>query len=569
MKNDLETAEALYDHALECQTRGEYDEAENLYKRALGIREEVLGEHSDTAITLYKLATMYNSFDRLEEAEELYNRALEICKKVLGAHQVTADTLNGLALLHDKQGMFEEAEELYKKAIEIYEEVQHINIVKSLNNLIGLYKEQERHEEAKVLQNRAREVKEILGAESFSKEQRQDMNYDFRDYFWDDVGKTGSDDIASYKIDPEIKKQLPWPDLRLSYRRILTEDSVIIATDGLSDEFSDSELPDNGLEIELYIEMNDPEFIKMSLAQLGETWVFGLLNQAALNAVKQGNYKNLTNEVGVFSFEYYDVGVPEEYISSEGTVGALIGMQSKKVPFQTKLTVSEVLFLSVTLLKLEELQYILKYGDVGRKEIVKRLEQAEINNISSTNRENITDIELERKENVQDIENKDVADNLLELASQNQDEGQYEEAEELYKRALEIYEDELGEEHLYTAFVLNDLAMLYDEQERYKEAEKLYKRAVKIFENNLENDSITATTLSGLADLYKNQGMNEEAEKCYKRAIEILEEVWETEAQQIQLYADYYSLSEICKNQGRNEEAEKLFDRALEIAKEE
>ena len=58
--------------------------------------------------------------------------------------------------------------------------------------------------------------------------------------------------------------------------------------------------------------------------------------------------------------------------------------------------------------------------------------------------------------------------------------GRYEEAEPLYKRALEIRERVLGPDHPDTATSLNNLAILYDNQGRYEEAEPLYKRALEI-----------------------------------------------------------------------------------------
>ncbi|MEO0415519.1 MAG: tetratricopeptide repeat protein, partial [Verrucomicrobiota bacterium] len=142
--------------------------------------------------------------------------------------------------------------------------------------------------------------------------------------------------------------------------------------------------------------------------------------------------------------------------------------------------------------------------------------------------------------------------------------GKYEEAEPLYKRALAIREKQLGADHPDTATSLNNLAVLYYEQGKYKEVEPLYKRALAIKEKQLGADHPgTATTLSNLASLYNNQGKYEEAEPLYKQALAIKEK---------QLGADHPDTSTFLSNlaglynvQGKYEEVEPLYKRALAI----
>jgi tetratricopeptide (TPR) repeat protein len=95
----------------------------------------------------------------------------------------------------------------------------------------------------------------------------------------------------------------------------------------------------------------------------------------------------------------------------------------------------------------------------------------------------------------------------------------------LYKRALGIWEQALGETHPQVAGPLNNLADLYTERGKYGEAERLYKRALGIWEQTLgpEHPNV-AYPLSGLANLYYVQGKYGEAERLYKRALEIREQ---------------------------------------------
>jgi tetratricopeptide (TPR) repeat protein len=79
--------------------QGRYEEAKPLYKRALIIREQVLGEnHPDTAQALNNLAELYRTLGRYEEAEPLYMRAITTNEQALDQkHPDIASNLNNLA----------------------------------------------------------------------------------------------------------------------------------------------------------------------------------------------------------------------------------------------------------------------------------------------------------------------------------------------------------------------------------------------------------------------------------------------------------------------------------------
>ncbi len=85
--------------------------------------------------------------------------------------------------------------------------------------------------------------------------------------------------------------------------------------------------------------------------------------------------------------------------------------------------------------------------------------------------------------------------------------GQYAEAEPLYKRSLAIQEKALGPDHPDVATTLNNLAEIYRNQGRYAEAEPLHKRSLEISEKAFGPDHPdVATSLNNLAELYRNQG---------------------------------------------------------------
>jgi len=160
-----EAAILLNDIGSYLRERGEYEQVESLYQRALAICERVLGsEHPDTATSLYNLSNLYYDQGKNEEAEPLCQRALAIRERVLGpGHPDTARSLDNLALLYYDQGKYEEAGPLYQRALAIYERVlgpDHPDTALGLSNLAALYYNQGKYEEAGPLYQRALAIRE-------------------------------------------------------------------------------------------------------------------------------------------------------------------------------------------------------------------------------------------------------------------------------------------------------------------------------------------------------------------------------------------------------------------------
>ena len=65
--------------------QGRTDEAERLYRRAVALKEKLLGaDHPDVAMTLNNLAVLLKKREKYEEAAALYGRALAIFEAALG-----------------------------------------------------------------------------------------------------------------------------------------------------------------------------------------------------------------------------------------------------------------------------------------------------------------------------------------------------------------------------------------------------------------------------------------------------------------------------------------------------
>jgi tetratricopeptide (TPR) repeat protein len=157
-----------------------------------------------------------------------------------------------------------------------------------------------------------------------------------------------------------------------------------------------------------------------------------------------------------------------------------------------------------------------------------------------------------------------VAPILNNLAVLYRNQGQYAEAEPLYKRSLKILEKSLGTEHWSVATSLDNLAVIYKYQNRYSEAEPLHQRSLKIREKVLgaEHRDV-AMSLNNLAVLYGDQGRYSEAEPLYLRSLKIWEKALGAEHPDV--VTSLNNLATLYNNQGRYSEAEPLLQRSLKI----
>ena len=140
-----ETANSLNELAQTYRAQRKFAFAEPLYERALAIREKAAGpDHPQVALTLESLAQVYHAQGRFADAEPLSRRAVAILEKSLGPeHPNVATSLNNLAGMHDDEGNFDEAENLYKRSLSIYTEAlgpEHPHVAISLENLAELYR---------------------------------------------------------------------------------------------------------------------------------------------------------------------------------------------------------------------------------------------------------------------------------------------------------------------------------------------------------------------------------------------------------------------------------------------
>jgi tetratricopeptide (TPR) repeat protein len=102
----------------------------------------------------------------------------------------------------------------------------------------------------------------------------------------------------------------------------------------------------------------------------------------------------------------------------------------------------------------------------------------------------------------------------------------------------------LGPNHPSVATYLSNLAELYLYQGEYMEAERLYKQALAIDEKALPpNHPNVATTLNNLVALYYRQGKYAEAEPLLKRALAIDEKALGPDDPKVATFTEHLALT--------------------------
>ena len=131
----------------------------------------------------------------------------------------------------------------------------------------------------------------------------------------------------------------------------------------------------------------------------------------------------------------------------------------------------------------------------------------------------------------------------------------YAEAEKRWLAALEEAKN-FGPDDQRLALSYNNLAELYRVQGNYAQAELLYKRSLAIREKilGLRHPDV-AQSLNSLAELYGTQGNHAEAEPLHKRSLAILEKALGPEHPNVALSLENYAL--LLREMDRDAEAEK------------
>jgi len=110
---------------------------------------------------------------------------------------------------------------------------------------------------------------------------------------------------------------------------------------------------------------------------------------------------------------------------------------------------------------------------------------------------------------------------LNNLGAELIDNGEYEEAKEVWERCLAGRTKVFGEDHKDTCGTLNNLGNVYQSLENYEKALEYYERALNGKETTLgKNHPSTLNTVTNIANIYAKMNEYGKAEELYERALE-------------------------------------------------
>lgn len=155
-----------------------------------------------------------------------------------------------------------------------------------------------------------------------------------------------------------------WPSVHEAWRGIRSGERMMIVSDGLSDPFYDESEPNTGLGIEVLVETAEPVD-----GPLESSWLFALIRSVCRQATAHGGFRELIDELGLFTMEIRDPGGLRSMASSAGHVGLLLGLQSPGMPLEWDLPAGLVKVVTVKVLKPSELAYVVKHDEAGRERL--------------------------------------------------------------------------------------------------------------------------------------------------------------------------------------------------------
>jgi hypothetical protein len=221
------------------------------------------------------------------------------------------------------------------------------------------------------------------------------------DRHWNAVG-TSERDVIAYMISPSFMGGPDWPSTRQAYRVVRRSDSILLATEGMSDPFDGVEGLGNGLEMELFIETSDiPPHARGSLGDvdpLKNSWAFELLEHIGKMVANAGGFIERLNKYGVMSVEipgfslshHMSDQLPKHFVTEDDCTGVLLGGPDPDFPTRLDdMPLSPVRLVPMVLITASELEYVRKGGQAEREDLVSRLKAAGVGHMSRLNRASV------------------------------------------------------------------------------------------------------------------------------------------------------------------------------------
>ncbi len=147
------------------------------------------------------------------------------------------------------------------------------------------------------------------------------------------------------------------------------------------------------------------------------------------------------------------------------------------------------------------------------------------------------------------------------------EQGSYSEALDLSVAALEVTENNLGNNHSILSRILYIQADLYNFLGNYQQAETIYSRSLKLIQENLGDQNLEmATVLNNVGDFHYKQGKIAQAEKELTKALRIRETLLAPNTLEISITLNNLAL--VYQRQANYLQAKELFAKAIKIMEE-
>lgn len=196
-----------------------------------------------------------------------------------------------------------------------------------------------------------------------------------RNAYWNQLGRTAPEPLG-YDVSPETKGVPAWPTAEQRFRIVRTTNTLIIATEGLSDPFGAFRGPvdTNGFGMELFIEV--PGMQASSPEAIHASWAFKALEHTAILCAHAKGLGELLEVNGVMSLDLSRDCVPSGWIvpGHAEPAGGLLGMPMPPGRDIIKnMPLSQVKVIPLTLIFPEELEDCLVSGPNERRALVNDL----------------------------------------------------------------------------------------------------------------------------------------------------------------------------------------------------
>jgi len=191
--------------------------------------------------------------------------------------------------------------------------------------------------------------------------------------YWSTLGRVDSDVLGQLIASQFIPGMPAWPSGREVYLVVHRKDTVILATDGLSDP-DDGEFRDcNGHGVELFIEVPTKD-----LATPSNSPYFHLLTQVARNVAYGGGIVEPWRKYQLLSMELpADTEIAPRLVNSEGQHILLLGMpRFDCMPPIDGMPLSETKAMAVTIVHPDDFAKVAREGGQGRLRLASALEKS-------------------------------------------------------------------------------------------------------------------------------------------------------------------------------------------------